>query len=275
MSEVFHCDDKDTLVAYLYGEVETDVRREVERHLRTCGACTREVEGLQGVRQDLQSWLTPETVLDFEIVPRSAPSMAPATVLTSSRWAALGEMPAWARVAAAALFIGVGLGVANVQVRSTSDGVVVTTGWAPPAAPSIAPAAAPAAALADAASRADDWRPAVAALEQSLRQEIAAQRGSMRLTMAPANSPGPDSAALLRRVRTMVDESEQRQRQEFATKLVLADSMWKVQRQSDFARFQSTLNSMQNRTLVVQANQQQISNQVQHLQRVNFVQPNQ
>jgi anti-sigma factor RsiW len=46
MSEVFRCEDKETLVAYLYGDIEVAVRREVERHLRTCSACTREVEGL-------------------------------------------------------------------------------------------------------------------------------------------------------------------------------------------------------------------------------------
>ena len=39
MTEVFRCEDKDTLVAYLYGEVDGDARREVERHLRTCAVC--------------------------------------------------------------------------------------------------------------------------------------------------------------------------------------------------------------------------------------------
>ena len=53
MSEIFGCDDKDTLVAYLYSELDADGRREVERHLRTCAACAHEVEGLRAVRQDL------------------------------------------------------------------------------------------------------------------------------------------------------------------------------------------------------------------------------
>ena len=127
MSEVFRCEDKETLVAYLYGEVESDMRREVERHLRTCAACTRETEGLQEARQDLQLWMPPEPELGFSVTQRS--TAEPAPVLTSPRWAALHSLPVWAQVAAAALFVAAAAALANVQVRSTSDGLVVTTGW--------------------------------------------------------------------------------------------------------------------------------------------------
>ena len=44
MTETIRCDDKDTLVAYLYGEIDADERREVERHLRTCAACAEETD---------------------------------------------------------------------------------------------------------------------------------------------------------------------------------------------------------------------------------------
>jgi len=55
MSVTFRCDDKETLVAYLYGEIEIDAKREVDRHLRTCIACADEVAALQSVRRDLDT----------------------------------------------------------------------------------------------------------------------------------------------------------------------------------------------------------------------------
>jgi anti-sigma factor RsiW len=269
MNEVFRCDDKETLVAYLYGDVDSEVRREVERHLRSCAACARETEGLQAVRQDLQTWLAPEPDLDFEIVPRSVRAVPRATVLRPARFAALRDLPAWARVAAAALFIGVGLAAANVQVRSTSDGLEVTTGWARPNAASVVPATAPEAA-------GDDFRRELAALEQTLRSELAAQRAALRVAAPePRSEARLDPAALMRRVEELIEASENRQRQEFATRLVQANNMWNVQRTNDLVQFQRTFNGLQNRTLAVQVNQQEISNQVKHLQRVNFVQPNQ
>ena len=59
MSETFYCDDKETLVAYLYGEIDPVLTREVERHLESCAACTEDVTSLQAVRQDLESWVPP------------------------------------------------------------------------------------------------------------------------------------------------------------------------------------------------------------------------
>ena len=56
MNEVFRCEDKETLVAYLYGEVDADVRREVERHLRTCTACAR--ESLKSANRQTQALTT-------------------------------------------------------------------------------------------------------------------------------------------------------------------------------------------------------------------------
>ena len=48
MSIVFSCDDKPTLIAYLYGEVEPAVRKSVDAHLATCAACAAEVRALGG-----------------------------------------------------------------------------------------------------------------------------------------------------------------------------------------------------------------------------------
>ena len=266
MSEVFRCDDKETFVAYLYGEVEPDVRREVDRHLRGCLACQQEAEGLRAVREDLQAWVPPDAELAFSIVR----TPQPAPVLTSPRWTLAREMPAWARVAAAALFIGLGLGLANVQVRSTSDGFAITTGWRQPATAVATTAAAPATSQPMAVAAGDanqEWRRELRALEQMLRQEIAANRIA-RVT-APSAESHVDSAAILRRVASMINESEERQRDAFGKSLILADRQWRSQRYVDLQNINRSFSGLQSRTLTVQANQNEL------LRRASLTQPNQ
>ncbi len=102
MIDTLRCDDKDTLVAYLYGEIDADRRREVDGHLRTCASCAGEVDDLRGVRQHLASWQPPIPELDFTITQK------PATVLRPSRWS-IPHLPAWAQVAAAMLVFATGL----------------------------------------------------------------------------------------------------------------------------------------------------------------------
>jgi anti-sigma factor ChrR (cupin superfamily) len=271
MSEVFRCEDKDTLVAYLYGEVDADVRREVERHLRTCAACTRETEGLQSVRQDLQLWMPPEAEFGFSIVQNGTPRPAP--VLTSSRWASMRALPAWAQVAAAALFIAAAAAIANVQVRTTSDGVVVSTGWMPHAEPVTASVTAPSN---------DEWRTQFVALEQNLRNElrqelrneITAQQVAIRDALAaPATSS--DASGVIRRVQNMIEASEERQRQEMALRFAQAERMWNVRWTNDRATLNRTLGNLQGRTMAVQAGQQELRNGIIRLQRVSAPQPNQ
>ena len=72
MSTPFQCDDKDTLIAYLYGEIDDETRRQVKAHVRTCAACADEIEGLQAVRRDLLDWQPPEMPLNFAIVQKPA-----------------------------------------------------------------------------------------------------------------------------------------------------------------------------------------------------------
>jgi hypothetical protein len=275
MSEVFRCEDKETLVAYLYGEVDPEVRREVERHLRTCTACARETDGLASVRQDLQLWMPPEPEFGFSIVQNSRATVPPpATVLTSSRWAALHALPAWAQVAAAAILVAAAAAIANVQVRSTSDGVVVTTGWMQNAEPVTATATPPSG---------NEWRSELVAFEQDLRRDlrrewrsdIEAQRAAIRNAIAsPAANGNVDTAAVLRRVESMIDASEERSRQEMALRFAQAERTWNVRWTSDRATLTRQLGNLQGRTMAVQVGQQEIMNQFR-LQRVSSPQPNQ
>ena len=49
----FTCEDKQTLVIYLYGEIEPAERKAVDDHLATCAECSAEVMALGDVRSEL------------------------------------------------------------------------------------------------------------------------------------------------------------------------------------------------------------------------------
>ncbi len=247
MSETFGCDDKDRLVEYLYGELDGDGCREVERHMRSCHACAAELAGLQAVRQDLQAWMPPETHLDITVGRHAAAGVPP------QRWAALTALPAWAQVAAAVLVLAAGAALANLQVRYDRDGLAVTTGWMAPASPVPSASPAPAAAA--------DWRPALTALERDLRTELA--QVTRRETPAPVadrESPPADTAAILRRVQAMLEDSEQRQRQELAVRMLQLNRDIEMRRRADLVNINQSFGALTGRTYKAEAGQQEVVN---------------
>ncbi len=125
MSIQFTCDDKQTLIAYLYGEIEPAARIAVDEHLARCSACAAEAAALGDVRSELGLWMPPHAELDFTIVKKS--ELPPSNVLRPARW--WSGVPVWAQAAAAVLVIAAGAAIANLQVRSGPDGFSVTTGW--------------------------------------------------------------------------------------------------------------------------------------------------
>lgn len=250
MSETFRCDDKEMLVAYLYGEIDADGCREVERHLRSCATCAQELDGLQAVRRDLEGWQPPQADLGFTIVQK------PASMLRPSRWSSIGNMPAWAQAAAAVLVLAVGAAVANIQVRYGTDGVTVTTGWR--RAPTT-----PATPLQAAPVPTEDWRPALAALGSELRGEIARmQRTGARQPVAvrTAVPTALSDAAILKRVQALLDESEQRQRQEFALRLSQVRREVDMNRQADLMRIDRSFGNLQGQTFKVEEGQREVMN---------------
>lgn len=243
MSESFHCDDKETLMAFLYGEIDPPARRRVEDHLRRCAACSQEVDALTTVRTELATWAPPDRELGVFVAGRRAGAEPPA------HWWA--EVPAWAQVAAAALVLAAGASIANLQVRSGPDGVVVSTGWMRPAAAPAPQAIAPG----DAA-----WKPALAALESKLRDEMAAGRGQPIAPVMVAR--GNDADALLRQVRALVDESELRQRRELALRITQLNRDMDIQRRADLVRIEQGLGQVEGRTGAEMARQRQLLNYV-------------
>ncbi len=226
----FTCDDKETLIAYLYGEIDAPTSRAVQEHLARCESCAREVSALSDVRSELGAWAAPEANLDFAIVRKSA---LPATVLRPARW--WNVVPAWAQAAAAMLVLAAGASVANLQITSGPNGVSVSTGWmrAANAADTTRAAAGPAASS-------EEWKTALTSLEQQLRQEIRASRD--QAVPVPARA-GAAADATMRRVQQLIGEAEQRHSRELAQRLVEFQRDVTMQRRADLMQISNSLSN--------------------------------
>jgi hypothetical protein len=274
MSGQFSCSDKETLIAYVYGECSPSERLSVEAHLASCGSCSDEIAGFSGVRQALSEWAPPETVGSFRLVrdegsgrSREAFPAATATVLRPSRW---WHQPAgWlARAAAAVLLFAGGAALANLDVRYGPDGVTIRTGWQQAAEPAASASVAQGQARPGAATTAESdapWRLELAAFEQQLRGDFAAQLQAARAVAArPPGSASAASGLDERQVRLLIasslQESEQRQRREFASQVAHLQGEWGAQRQADLVRLQQGLGWVQGRTGAEVAQQRQLIN---------------
>lgn len=231
----FTCDDKATLVSYLYGEVDVDTRQAVDDHLAQCAACAVEVNALSDVRSELGAWAAPETELDFTIVKKS--ELAASKVLRPARWWA--TVPAWAQAAAAILVLAAAASIANVQIKSGPDGLSVSTGWMTPALSEPA-ANAGRGARVEGSSGNEAIHAELAALEQKLRDEIHASRdqGVTRV----AASTGVDDATI-RLVQQLIAESEQRHTRELAARFVEFTNDLTLQRRADMQNISRVINS--------------------------------
>ena len=88
----YTADRDETLVGYLYGEIEPAQRAAFEAHTATCERCRKELADLGGVRSQLQDWTAPEAIRpvvhDRVQSARVVPSPPPAGV-----WTALNQVP--------------------------------------------------------------------------------------------------------------------------------------------------------------------------------------
>lgn len=230
----FTCDDKATLVSYLYGEIDSATRQAVDDHLAQCAACADEVTALGGVRSELGLWAAPDADLDFTIVKKS--QLASSNVLRPTRW--WNTVPVWAQAAAAILVIAAGISIANVRIASGPEGFSVTTGWMQPepmtaAGPGVQPAVATAPAS-------DEFKVQLASLEQKLRDEIRAAR-DQNTTRVAATS---DDAITVRQVRQLIADAEKRHSQELAARMIEFTTDMNMQRRADLMNMQRAFTSM-------------------------------
>jgi hypothetical protein len=241
MNEMTHIDPEE-LVSYLYDECGPGERARVAAHLGACVPCADEVAALTATRKHLAGWAPPDVELGFQITrpaAGAADAQGPALVLRPARWWSR-PLPAWAQAAAAIAIFGAGLAVgagrgdmaavveapdarsqALVQPSSARDGAN---------AGGVDPSSASTSGVTSAANTAAANTELARQLDQ-LRGEFAA----FKRTPALATSPVPASAnqALLEQVKTLIDESEQRQRTEFTLRATQLARDFNKQRQVD------------------------------------------
>ena len=244
------CPENEALVAFVYDECEAAERTQVERHLKTCTACADELGGLAALRGTLREWAPPDARLGFRIVA-AGDAEAPVARTAPSWWfGGFGALrPAWGAALAATTVLVSGAALASVEVRYDDGGFVFRMGWTGPGTGETdALAAADPAQPTAAGQEAEPWRAELAALEEQLRGELAAQRSSFAPFAGPlppaSGSPIPAGDDLLRQVRELVTESEHRQRQEFASGLMRLAHEIDLHRQADQLRMQQEVDTL-------------------------------
>jgi len=259
----FAGDREAALIAYVYDDISPAERTAFESHLASCARCRSELNGLDGVREQLVRWTPPEA--GFTPVARHVAAMP------EHQPAWWREMPVWTQVAAAMLVFGVAAGIANLDVRYDHNGLSIRTGWSGPrtaGAPATASAAnvgstpsAGAAPTANVSTGSAPWRADLVALEQQLRNEMHVSTAAAPVVTRVA-ATDPD----MRRVKTMVDESERRQQRELALRVAEAIRDFNVQRQADLRKIDQSLGMIQDRTGVeVLKNRQMIDYYMQRV----------
>jgi len=294
-----HCPDTDSLVSFLYDEFdgsEAFDRRAIARHLdEGCDRCAAEVTSLGGVRNTLKEWAAPEMALGFRVVndpPRRSWGLS---------WLPAWSTPALPLAAAAVVVLGAALGLARLDVQYDANGLRVRTGWghaettqaaapagqgggtqtasaaggvgvqpvslAPPGAPDPHAIVRPPSGDATAANA--PWRTELQALERQLRMEMAAARqgggGGDRVsaTNAMAGDPStPAEAAFMRRVQTLIDQSEVRQQQNLALRAAELSRDFDLQRRSDRVAMEQGFGRLNEMRVQDVAEQQRILNAI-------------
>jgi hypothetical protein len=235
------------IVGYLYDEAPLEERASFERHLRSCVLCRSEVDVLRGVRAELGKWASPEP--DFAVTVDERAKVVPAS----------RQMSSWAQAVAATLLVGVGAGAANLDINySSAQGLAVRTGWRHAAEDQVQTTVASPAVT----SPQPSWKSELIALEARLREEMAAHPVAAPLPLSP---PVGDDAAL-RRVRALLNDSEQRQTRELALRFAEMAREVEFQRQSDLAKIDRNLGMIQSRTgMEVMRTQQQVNSLAQRV----------
>ena len=249
------CNRGDLLVGYIYDEISDRDRREVEAHLATCGDCRDEVNGLRSTRVHLGLWAPPQPELGFRIVSGAA-AKAPVQAMPRRRWA-----PAFGFAAAAVLVLAAAVSMANLEVRyDGSGGMTVRTGWG--RAPEVQQAQAPAAPESPTAVQAAVPASEFAALNRRL---VEIERALAQAVDSPGvqnASTRQSDAELLRQVRAIVREAEERQQRAVGDRLLQVVTDFDNQRRRDLAQIQQGLGQMQGLTNAEIATQRDLVNQL-------------
>jgi putative zinc finger protein len=241
---------EEMLIAYLYDAAEPGERATFEAHLAGCMPCRQEIEELRLVRTELAQWAPPEPAAGW--LSSRATTYGGSTAIRRNWASTLREIPAWAQVAAAVLVLGVAAGAANLNVKYDDSGLTVRTGWLSPSTNVVRPGPAAPTPISIAKTDAAPWRAELAALERQLRNDLQPAVATGRERDSAAD------AALLRRVRALIEESEKKQMRELALRIAETTN----QRYADLRNIQLNFGSAASEMRSLALQQQEIARRV-------------
>lgn len=235
-------DNHDALLDYLYEEGDPTERLKIAKHLQECAACSVAVLEFQNVRGMLRYWTPPGSALGFRVVQDSAflptsiasptPSAAVNQEARTGAWLAWLPAPSqripWRQLGAAVLLFVGGMVVSQVTV-GYEDGRMVVSGRS--------------------ASPAVNARASSITLAPQAVSGVTSPNPGVTQQPVPADRYPVDTELLLQRVRSMIDQSEQRQQRELALRLSQVTREVDTQHQADLLRIQQDFGHQQEATM--------------------------
>jgi hypothetical protein len=241
-----YCGDPGALVSYLYNDGSPEELAAIAAHVQACAACTTELASLGDTRELLSAWSPPQTELGLTLSASDTLPMTstmPATVAASTPSAVVAAdvpwwrqaTPVWMQAVAATMVFAAGMAIGSGRGATLS-------------APGIATSTAPAAS-GEATGLTGDRvvsRSELAALEERLRGELARLSSASTTQAAPVQTASrTDDQALIARFRTLLTESEERQRGELALRTAQVMRDMEIQRKVDMATVQQDILKVQ------------------------------
>lgn len=253
-------DNEEALLDYLYDEGDPSERLKIARHLQGCATCSVAVLEFQAVRGLLSEWTPPAARLGFKIVPDRADSAGgDGRPAASSRswWRSRpgADRPNWAQAAVGIVLFAAGMGFSQLRVEYGDGRLTVRArSVAPGAAASVQPRGplgdVTLTAMPIGASEPSAASPNLAALEQTLRAELAAH----------STSRSASADEVLNRVKALIDQSESRQQRELALRVAQVVNDFDTQRRADLLRVEQNFGQLEGQTGAEVAQQRELLN---------------
>jgi anti-sigma factor RsiW len=235
-------DNHDALLDYLYEEGDPTERLKIAKHLQECAACSVAVLEFQNVRGMLRYWTPPGSALGFRVVqdgafsPTSVASPTPSAAVNqgarSGAWLAwlpsTSQRIPWRQAAAAVVLFVAGMAVSQVTVHYEEGRVVVSGRSAGPVV---------------------NARGSSITLAPQTASGVTSPNPSVTPQPVPTDRDQVDTELLLQRVRSMIDQSEQRQQRELALRLSQVTREVDTQHQADLLRIQQDFGHQQEATM--------------------------
>jgi hypothetical protein len=233
-----YCGDPGALVSYLYNDGSPEELAAIAAHVQSCAPCSSELAALGDTRDLLSTWSPPQTELGLTLSASDAlPVAAAQPVVAPLTMPAVADVPWWRQATPVWM-----QAVAATMVFAAGMAIGTSSRGAAPATSTVTNVAPPASGAAAGVSRNE-----LAQLEERLRAELS------RLTAAAASSQAApvqtavrvDDDAFMKRVRSLLAESEERQRGELALRTAQVMRDMEIQRKVDMATVQQDIDKIQ------------------------------